>query len=99
MEKKLSFEKKKEEAVIETTDIKEKLSFKDKLNIAGKKFQAGTKKLQEAQAQREKNNLLKLQSKIKKTKLQADLAQQQERLNKHKPKKKDEGLFGGGSLF
>lgn len=64
-----------------------KLSFKDKLNIAGERFSKGAQKLKDMKENYDKRELEKLQNNIKKTKLQAQLAKNKAEIEKYKPKK------------
>lgn len=82
-----SFNKKKEK---DAKDAAKKLSFKDKLNIAGERFSKGAKKLRDMKETHDQKQLERLQKDIKKTKLQAQLAKNKSELEKYTKKDKSD---------
>lgn len=107
MKKDYSFDKEKAidvEAVEKSTDTKgmeKKLSFKDKLKIAGGKIQKASENLKEYQKKSHATNMEKLKRNVEKTKLEAQLAKNKSQIEKYqnKGKKKNDPFDFGGGFF
>lgn len=80
-------------AIEKEDSAKKKLSFKDKLNIAGERFNNGVKKINEYREKADAKKFEKLQKDVKVSALEAKLAQNKAKVAKYTPKNKTSDPF------